>query len=215
MPFLDPLKRVQRLRQADPKRKQDGKLAHRIPPGQYRTEKFPVLTYGETPRVDLQHWRLKVWGLVENPFELTWEAFQNLPRKKIVVDIHCVTRWSMVDTEWEGVPFTVIAEKAKPLPEAKVAMEHSYGGYTTNMLLEELLDDEVILADTFGGKPLAIEHGGPMRLVVPKLYFWKSAKWLNGLEFLAKNVPGFWERYGYHLHGDPWAEERFGGTELE
>ncbi|MDZ7266150.1 MAG: sulfite oxidase-like oxidoreductase [candidate division KSB1 bacterium] len=210
MSFFDPIKRVQRLRQADPRRQPDAELRERIPPGQYRTEKFPVLTYGETPVVDLKDWRLKVWGLVENPITLTWEEFQALPRKKIHVDIHCVTRWSMLDTEWEGVPFSVIAELAKPLPTARVVMEHSYGGYTTNMLLEEMYDAGVLLADTYDGRPLARDHGGPLRLVVPRLYFWKSAKWLNGLEFLARNLPGFWERYGYHMHGDPWTEERFG-----
>lgn len=209
MSILDPFKRVQRLRQADPKRPPDADLRERIPPGQYRTEKFPVLTYGETPVVDLTTWRLKVWGLVENSFTLSWEELQALPRKKIHVDIHCVTRWSLLDSEWEGVPFTAIIERAKPLPSALAVMQHSYGGYTTNMLIEEMYDDEVILADMFGGEPLERDHGGPLRLVVPKLYFWKSAKWLNGLEFIDRNAPGFWERYGYHMHGDPWAEERF------
>lgn len=210
MSFLDPFKRVQRLKEANPKRKSDTGLAERVPPGQYLTQKFPVLTYGDTPRVDLKTWRLKVWGLVENPFELSWQEFRALPRQKIRVDIHCVTRWSMLDSEWEGVPFSMIIEKARPLPQATVVMEHTYGGYTTNMLLEELLDEEVLLADTFGGKPLDSEHGGPLRMLVPRLYFWKSAKWLNGLEFIAQNIPGFWERYGYHMHGDPWTEERFG-----
>lgn len=210
MSILDPFKRVQRLRQANPKRRPDADLRGRIPPGQYRTEKFPVLTYGETPVIDLKTWQLSVWGLVENPFTLNWEELQALPRKKIHVDIHCVTRWSLLDSDWEGVPFTAIAERAKPLPPARAVMQHSYGGYTTNMLIEEMDEDGVILADTFGGKPLEHDHGGPLRLVVPRLYFWKSAKWLNGLEFIDRNAPGFWERYGYHMHGDPWAEERFG-----
>ena len=205
----DPQTRVDRLKRAEPKRKPDTAKSERIPPGQYLTDKFPVLTYGETPVIKPERWRLRVWGLVENPFELDWESFRKLPRKRIVVDIHCVTRWSMLDTEWEGVPFSVIAEMAKPLPEAAAVMEHAYGGYTTNMLLKELMDDDVLLADTFGGRPLEIEHGGPVRMLVPKLYFWKSAKWLNGLEFLSQNRPGFWETYGYHMHGDPWNEERF------
>lgn len=205
----DPQTRVDRLKRAEPKRKPDTAKSERIPPGQYLTDKFPVLTYGETPVIKPERWRLRVWGLVENPFELDWESFRKLPRKRIVVDIHCVTRWSMLDTEWEGVPFSVIAEMAKPLPEATAVMEHAYGGYTTNMLLKELMDDDVLLADTFGGRPLEIEHGGPVRMLVPKLYFWKSAKWLNGLEFLSQNRPGFWETYGYHMHGDPWSEERF------
>ncbi len=210
MASRDPEKRVERLRKASPRRERSQEEKERVPPGQYIVRKMPVLTYGETPVIELSRWRLKVWGLVENPFELTWEEFRSLPRKKIKTDIHCVTRWSILDTEWEGVPFSVIVEKARPLPEAKAVMEHAYGGYTTNMLLEDLLDDDVLLADTFNGEPLPIEHGGPMRLVVPKLYFWKSAKWLNGLEFIDKNIPGFWERYGYHMHGDPWREERFG-----
>ena len=210
MAMLDPLKRVQQLRLAKPKRQRDENESDRLPPGQYRTLKFPVLTFGEIPHVDLRHWRLKVWGLVENPLELNWQEFQALPRKQIHVDIHCVTRWSILDTDWEGVPFSVIAEIVRPRPEAITVMQHAYGDYTTNMLLEELLNDEVILADTLGGKPLPREHGGPMRLVVPKLYFWKSAKWLNGLEFIDRNTRGFWEQYGYHQHGDPWTEERFG-----
>ncbi|RMD97271.1 MAG: sulfite oxidase-like oxidoreductase [Calditrichaeota bacterium] len=209
MPTGDPFKRIQRLKKSEPKRRQGESEKERVPPGQYVTQKFPVLTYGETPQIDLKSWRLKVWGQVEHPFELTWEAFKALPRAKIHTDIHCVTRWSLLDTEWEGVPFRVIAEKARPLPAAVAVMEHAYGGYTTNMLLQELMDEDVLLADTYNGQPLEVEHGGPVRLVVPKLYFWKSAKWLRGLEFLDKNVPGFWEQYGYHMHGDPWAEERF------
>ncbi len=210
MSILDPIKRVQRLRQAQPKREQDLNLRERIPPGQYHTDKFPVLTYGPTPRIDLNTWRLKLFGLVEEPLELAWDDFTAMPPKTITVDIHCVTRWSKLDTIWEGVPFKALFQKIRPKPEARFVMEHSYGGYTTNIALEELLDNDVLLAYKYNGQPLDPEHGGPMRLVVPKLYFWKSAKWLNGLEFLAENRPGFWEHYGYHMHGDPWTEERFG-----
>jgi DMSO/TMAO reductase YedYZ molybdopterin-dependent catalytic subunit len=208
MSILDPLKRVQRLRRAN-QRREHGPSRDRRPPGQVLTPKFPVLHYGSTPPVDLKDWRLKVWGLVEEPREFTWEEFMGLPKRRQVCDIHCVTRWSKLDTVWEGVPFQEIAELVKPKPEAKFVMEHAYGGYTTNMALEELLDDDVLLAFNYDDKPLEPEHGGPLRMLVPKLYFWKSAKWLRGLEFMAENKPGFWEMYGYHMHGDPWTEERF------
>jgi DMSO/TMAO reductase YedYZ molybdopterin-dependent catalytic subunit len=208
MSFLDPFKRVQRLRNADRRREHDPGRG-RLPPGQVITAKFPVLSYGSTPRIDLKEWRLKVWGLVEEPREWTWEEFMQLPRQRQVSDIHCVTRWSKLDTVWEGVPFREIVNLVRPRPEASFVMEHSYGGYTTNMALEELLEDDVLLAFNYDDQPLEAEHGGPMRLLVPKLYFWKSAKWLRGLEFLGQNQPGFWEMYGYHMHGDPWTEERF------
>jgi DMSO/TMAO reductase YedYZ molybdopterin-dependent catalytic subunit len=208
MSILDPLKRVQRLRRADQRREHDAGQ-DRLPPGQVITHKFPVLSYGSTPPIDLKVWRLTVWGLVEEPREFTWEEFTQLPKQRQVCDIHCVTRWSKLDTVWEGVPFREIARLVKPKPEAKFVMEHAYGDYTTNMALEELLDDDVLLAFHYDDKPLEPEHGGPVRMLVPKLYFWKSAKWLRGLEFIAENKPGFWETYGYHMHGDPWTEERF------
>jgi DMSO/TMAO reductase YedYZ molybdopterin-dependent catalytic subunit len=205
---FDPLKRVQRLRDADRRRKH-GAGQERLPPGQVITEKFPVLTYGSTLHIDLKEWRLRVWGLVEEPREFTWEEFVQLPKKRQVCDVHCVTRWSKLETVWEGVPFREIVKLVRPKPEAQFVMEHAYGGYTTNMTLEELLDDDVLLAFNYDDKPLSPEHGGPLRMLVPKLYFWKSAKWLRGLEFMAENKPGFWEMYGYHMHGDPWTEERF------
>jgi DMSO/TMAO reductase YedYZ molybdopterin-dependent catalytic subunit len=216
MSIRDPIKRVQRLRQAQPKRQRGAGLPaqagerDRIPPGQYRTDTFPVLSYGATPRVNLSAWRLRVFGLVEEPFEIDWAELIALPTTIVQADIHCVTRWSKLDTMWEGVRFSDFLQRIKLKPEAKFVMEHSYGGYTTNIRLDELLADDVLLAYKYNGEPLAPEHGGPMRLLVPKLYFWKSAKWLNGLEFMAENRPGFWERYGYHMHGDPWTEERFG-----
>ncbi len=200
---------MERLRKANPKRERDKGFADRIPPGQFLTEKFPVLTEGPTPKIDLGQWRLKISGLVENSFELTWEEFTALPRKTLMTDLHCVTRWSMLDSVWEGVPFTELMKRIRVKPEAKFVMEHSYGGYSTNMALKELLEDDVLLAYRYNGKPLERDHGGPMRMLVPKLYLWKSAKWLSGLEFIAENRPGFWERYGYHIHGDPWTEERF------
>jgi len=212
MSILDPLKRVQRLRRADERREHDVGQG-RVPPGQVLTHKFPVLHYGSTPHIDLKDWRLKVWGLVEQPQEFTWEEFMELPKQRQVCDIHCVTRWSKLDTVWEGVSFREIVRLVKPRPEAKFVMEHAYGGYTTNMALEELLDDDldddVLLAFNYDDKRLEPEHGGPLRMLVPKLYFWKSAKWLRGLEFMAEDKPGFWEMYGYHMHGDPWTEERF------
>jgi len=208
MSILDPIKRVQRLRNAD-QRREHSPGRDRVPPGQVLSEKFPVLTYGPTPGISLKDWRLKIWGLVEEPRQFTWDEFMQLPRKRQVVDIHCVTRWSKLDTVWEGVPFTEIVKLVKPKPEARYVMEHSYGGYTTNVSLQELLDDDVLLAFNYDDKPLETEHGGPLRMLVPKLYFWKSAKWLNGLEFMDEDRAGFWEMYGYHMHGDPWTEERF------
>jgi DMSO/TMAO reductase YedYZ molybdopterin-dependent catalytic subunit len=209
MSILDPLKRVQNLRRAD-ERREHAAGEGRLPPGQVITLKFPVLSYGSTPRIDLKDWRLGVWGLVEEPREFTWEEFLALPKQRQVCDIHCVTRWSKLDTVWEGVPFREIARLVRPKPEARFVMEHAYGGYTTNMALEELLDDDVLLAYSYDDQPLEPDHGGPVRMLVPKLYFWKSAKWLRGLEFMADDKPGFWEMYGYHMHGDPWTEERFG-----
>jgi DMSO/TMAO reductase YedYZ molybdopterin-dependent catalytic subunit len=208
MPTLDPLKRVQRLRRADQRREHGPSQGH-LPPGQVLTQKFPVLHYGNTPHIDLKDWRLKVWGLVEEPREWTWEEFMGLPRQRQLCDIHCVTRWSKLDTVWVGVPFREIVRRVKPKPEANFVMEHAYDGYTTNMALEELLNDDVLLAFSYDDKPVEPEHGGPLRMLVPKLYFWKSAKWLRGLEFMAENKSGFWETYGYHMHGDPWSEERF------
>lgn len=206
----NPLKRVARLREAKPLRPAEIDAQNRIPPGQYRTTKFPVLTYGETPAVSAREWSLKVWGLVEKPLRLNWEELRALPGKAITCDLHCVTRWSQLDMKWEGVPFREIVKLVSPKPEARFVMQHCFGGYTTNLPLDELYDDNVLLAYGYEGASLAAEHGGPLRMLVPKLYLWKSAKWLNGLEFLASDQPGFWERYGYHNHGDPWTEERFG-----
>jgi len=208
MPILDPLKRVQSLRRADQRREHKAGQG-RIPPGQAITHKFPVLSFGSTPHLDLNAWRLKVWGLVAEPREFTWAEFRQLPRQRQVCDIHCVTRWSKLDTAWEGVPFHEIVKLVRPLPTAQFVMQHAYGDYTTNVPLAELLNDDVLLAFQYDDQPLDPEHGGPVRMLVPQLYFWKSAKWLQGLEFIAEDRPGFWETYGYHMHGDPWTEERF------
>ena len=188
---------------------QDPEVAARIPPGQYRTLKFPVLHYGSVPRTDLAKWDFKVYGEVDSPFTLTWEAFKQLPRKTVGADIHCVTRWSRLDTTWEGVPIQEILARAQLKPKARFVLAHCEQGYTANLPLDVLDDDDVLLADTFGGEPLELEHGWPLRLLVPKRYFWKSAKWIRGLEFLDHDILGFWERYGYNNDADPWKEERY------
>ena len=187
----------------------DPAIAERIPPGQYLTEKFPILHYGSTPKTDLTSWDFKVFGEVDSRFSLTWAEFKALPRKTVHTDIHCVTRWTRLDTTWEGVPIQQILERAQVRPGAGFALAHSEQGYTANMPLSVLDDDDVLLADTFGGQPLELEHGWPLRLVVPKRYFWKSAKWIRGLEFVDHDILGFWERYGYNNDADPWKEERF------
>ena len=181
----------------------------RTPPGQYLSEKWPVLHYGSVPRTDLATWDFKVWGEVEQPLDLSWVEFQALPRKTVHCDIHCVTRWSKLDTEFGGVPIQAILDRAGLKPSALFVVAHCEQGYTTNLPLTVLDDDDVLLADTYAGAPLEPEHGYPLRLLVPKRYFWKSAKWIRGLQFLDHDVPGFWERYGYHNDADPWKEERF------
>ncbi|CAN5712861.1 sulfite oxidase-like oxidoreductase [soil metagenome] len=181
----------------------------RVPPGQYVTQKWPVLHYGSVPRVDLATWDFRVWGEVEAPFTFTWEEFRQMPRKSIHRDIHCVTRWSRLDMDFEGVPIRHILEQAKLKPSARFVVEHAEQGYTTNLPLDVLDDDDVLLADMADGEPLTPEHGYPLRLVVPQRYFWKSAKWIRGLQFRAEDQLGFWERYGYHNEADPWQEQRF------
>ncbi len=191
------------------RKESDAAVADRIPPGQYRTEKFPVLHYGSVPRTDLTTWDFRVWGEVDSPFTLTWDQLKALPRKTVHTDIHCVTRWSKLDTDWQGVPIQEILALAQLRPAARFVVAHAEQGYTANLPLEVLDDDDVLLADTFGGEPLELEHGYPLRLLVPKRYFWKSAKWIRGLEFIAQDRLGFWERYGYNNDADPWKEERF------
>ncbi len=204
---LNPFKRVARLRAADPKRKPDEN--DRLPPGQYLTDKFPVLTHGPTQRVPKDRWRFKVFGLVEEEIAWTYDDILAMPQVEITADFHCVTRWSQLDNRWKGVSIHEVMGRIRPRPEARFVTIHGYGGYTTNLPLDELADDDVLLAHTRNGESLSAEHGGPLRLIVPKLYAWKSAKWVNGLEFMASDRPGFWESYGYHMHGDPWTEERF------
>ena len=197
-------------REPDPATKElrdDGR--ERLPAGQYLTKKWPILSYESTPKFDAEKYRFKVWGAVAEPFELTWDELLALPRVQLTSDFHCVTTWSRFDNAWEGVHIREILQRAKPLPEAKFVTAHSFTGYTTNMPLADLDDDDVLIAITHDGEPLEPEHGGPVRLIVPKLYAYKSAKWLSGLEFLEKDRPGFWEVRGYHNHADPWKEERY------
>jgi DMSO/TMAO reductase YedYZ molybdopterin-dependent catalytic subunit len=192
-------------------RSPDAALADRVPPGQYLTEKFPVLHYGSVPRIDLATWDFRVYGEVDSPFRLTWEEFKALPRKQVTTDIHCVTRWSKLDTHWEGVPVQAILAMAQVRPSATHVVGHAEQGYTANVPLAVLDDDDVLLADTYEGEPLEPDHGYPLRLIVPKKYFWKGPKWIRALEFLAHDQLGFWERYGYHNEADPWKEQRFSG----
>ncbi|OQA46398.1 MAG: Sulfoxide reductase catalytic subunit YedY precursor [Chloroflexi bacterium ADurb.Bin325] len=183
----------------------------RVPPGQFVTEKFPVLHYGSTPiYANLDKWDFRVFGLVEEPLRLTWQQLMQLPRATQTVDIHCVTRWSKLDTTWTGIPWRELMKIIKVKPEATHVMAHCEHGFTANLSLEVLDDDDTMLAFEYDGQPLEPDHGYPLRLLVPKRYFWKSAKWLRGVEFMAEDRPGFWERNGYHMEGDPWREERSG-----
>lgn len=180
-----------------------------VPPGQFVTAKFPVLTYGATPRIDLDAWRFRVFGLVDNEITLGWDEFVNLPKIRLDAEFHCVTQWSKLQNTWEGVPFSAVMSLISPKPNATHVMAHCYGGYSTNLALDVINDDDVLFAYAHDGEPLAEAHGGPLRLVVPKRYGWKSAKWVNGLEFMPEDKPGFWEVRGYHMEGDPWKEQRF------
>jgi DMSO/TMAO reductase YedYZ molybdopterin-dependent catalytic subunit len=183
----------------------------RLPPGQYLTEKWPVLHAGDVARYpDLSTWTLRVFGEVENELELSWEQLNELPRASNTQDIHCVTRWSRFDTEFEGVHWSELAKLAQPKPTARFAIAHAEAGFTSNVPLSFLEDANAVLATHSGGEPLAPEHGYPLRLVIPGKYFWKSAKWLRGIELSSVDKPGFWERYGYHNDADPWREERYG-----
>lgn len=180
-----------------------------VPPGQFVTAKFPVLTYGATPRIDLDAWRFRVFGLVDNEISLGWDEFVNLPKIRLDAEFHCVTQWSKLQNTWEGVPFSAVMALISPKPNATHVMAHCYGGYSTNLAMDVINDDDVLFAYAHDGEPLAEAHGGPLRLVVPKRYGWKSAKWVNGLEFMPEDKPGFWEVRGYHMEGDPWKEQRF------
>jgi DMSO/TMAO reductase YedYZ molybdopterin-dependent catalytic subunit len=180
----------------------------RVPPGQYLTERFPVLTVGRNPAFDLATWDFTVFGEVENELTLSWDELRALPHQPVKTDIHCVTRWSKLDTEWLGVPVRELLDRAGAKPTATHVMAYSDGGYTTNVPREALYDDDVLLTHTFDGKPLEPDHGAPLRLLVPKRYFWKSAKFVRKLELMSKDRMGFWELNGYHNDADPWREQR-------
>ena len=182
----------------------------RVPPGQVETRKWPVLHAGRVPDVDLSTWRFEVGGLVERPFSIAWDELLALPQQETTCDIHCVTRWSRLDNRFGGVPVQALLRRAEPRTEARYALVHAEAGYTTNLPLADLDLPANLLALTWNGEPLPPEHGGPVRLLVPHLYFWKSAKWVRGFELLPEDQPGFWEQGGYHMRGDPWEEERFG-----
>ena len=182
----------------------------RLPPGQIRTQKWPVLHYNGVPDVDTGTWRFRVFGAVEQPYELTWEEFSKLPRQDVLCDIHCVTKWSRFDNLFGGIPVQPLLQRARPAPSAAYVLVHAAPDYTTNLSLSDLDRPGNLLATHHSGEPLPPEHGGPVRLLVPHLYFWKSAKWVTGFELLAEDWPGFWEQNGYHMHADPWTEERYG-----
>jgi DMSO/TMAO reductase YedYZ molybdopterin-dependent catalytic subunit len=181
----------------------------RVPPGQYVTQDFPVLSAGPTPHTPLDEWSFTISGAVEEAVSWPWDEFVALPAETITVDIHCVTKWSKLDTAWKGVPIDTLLEGVGP--EAGHVSAWCDGGYTTNLPLEDLVGGRAWIAYEYGAEPLAPEHGGPARLLVPHLYFWKSAKWVRGLQLLGDDEPGFWESFGYHNYGDPWREQRYAG----
>jgi DMSO/TMAO reductase YedYZ molybdopterin-dependent catalytic subunit len=202
----DPADKIAREKRAHPRPTDP---SERVPPGQYLTKRLPVLHYGSVPGFDRPNWDLRIFGLVENPLTFTYDQLRALPTTRIETDIHCVTRWSILDTSWEGVRFRDIAEMVRPQPAAHFVMAHCEHNFTANVPLDKLMDDDVLLAYRYADAELTPDHGFPLRLLVPKLYFWKSAKWLRGLEFMAKDKLGFWERNGYNNEADPWREQRY------
>jgi DMSO/TMAO reductase YedYZ molybdopterin-dependent catalytic subunit len=190
----------------------DARRAQRVPPGQSRTLKWPVLDASGPPEISLDRWKFSIGGRVARSVEWHWEEFQKLPRVKVFSDFHCVTRWSRLGNLWEGVATRTLVEKAGgALPDAHFALAHGLdGGWTTNMPLDAFLAEDALVAFLHDGESIATEHGGPARLIVPRLYAWKSAKWVSGVELLDRDQAGFWERNGYHMNGDPWREERYG-----
>jgi DMSO/TMAO reductase YedYZ molybdopterin-dependent catalytic subunit len=181
----------------------------RLPPGQYLVNDFPVLSAGPTPRTPLADWTFSITGEIDEPRRWTWDEFRKLPTETVTRDIHCVTKWSKLDTVWEGVRLDTLLDGIDT--SAEYVMAFSDGGYTTNLPLADVTDGKAWVAVAFDGAPLEPEHGGPARLLVPHLYFWKSAKWVRGLRLMAEDEPGFWETYGYHMYGDPWREQRYSG----
>ena len=212
------LKRILNRRQAEA----DARDMNRLPPGQSLTQKFPVLHFGAVPKANLATWKFRVFGLVENEVTWNWDEFNKLPRTKVLMDIHCVTRWSKVDTLWEGVSVATLVKEGfiKFKPEAQFVVQHCENNYTTNTPLSVVMQPNFLLATHYDGQPLTPDHGYPLRGVIGSFadrseestaYFWKGGKWLRGLEFLAEDKPGFWEKGGYHNEADPWKEERFSG----
>ena len=190
-------------------RRADDVPRDRVPPGQYVTDDYPVLSAGPTPHTPLDRWDFSIEGEVEEPRRWTWEEFRALPTEDITADIHCVTKWSKLDTSWQGVSVDTLLDGIET--SAEYVVQYSEGGYTTNMPLEDLTDGKAWVALGYDGEPLEPEHGGPARMLVPHLYFWKSAKWVRGLRLEAADEPGFWETNGYHNYGDPWREQRYWG----
>jgi DMSO/TMAO reductase YedYZ molybdopterin-dependent catalytic subunit len=181
----------------------------RLPPGQHLVRDWPVLDLGKQPDIARERWRLEVNGMVERPASLDWAGFMALPQTRLTSDIHCVTTWSRYDNDWQGVLTRDLLDHVQPRDEAGFVMLHGYDGYTTNVPLADFAAANAVLAHSWQGKPLAREHGGPVRLVIPHLYFWKSAKWISRIELIGADKPGFWEVNGYHMRGDPWAEQRY------
>jgi DMSO/TMAO reductase YedYZ molybdopterin-dependent catalytic subunit len=192
-------------------RRRQPEQAGRIPPGQYLVDDWPVLSAGPTPRVRLDQWRFTIEGLVAKPVSWSWEEFLKLPTKTYTVDISCVTKWTRLDMIWKGVSIDTLFEAVQLDPRASFLTAYSYGGYTTNLEIPDLVNDQAFIAYEAFDKPLPPEHGGPARLVVPRLYFWKSAKWIQGFRLEDRERLGFWETLGYHRRGDPWKEERYSG----
>jgi len=193
------------------KRREGVGAANRVPPGQHEVKDFPVLSAGPTPRVNLDRWSFSIEGLVRKPIKWGWAEFLKLATQEFVVDIHCVTKWTKLDTRWVGVSLDTLLEQVEIDPKAQFLTAFSDGGYTTNMPLPDVLNGRAFVGYTYDGQPLAPEHGGPARLVVPNLYLWKSAKWVRGLRLMDRDRSGFWESLGYNNHGDPWKEERYTG----
>ena len=194
------------------RRKHPESKSDRSPPGQYVTTDFPVLSAGPTARTNLATWSFSLDDQGGRPlFELSWDQLLALPAREVVVDIHCVTKWSKLDTRWKGVAFDTLLEAARIAAPAPFVMAYCDGGYTTNLALDDLRNDKTLIAYEYEGGPIEAEHGGPVRLLVPHLYFWKSAKWLRRIQFMDTDRPGFWESHGYHLRGDPWKEQRYSG----
>jgi DMSO/TMAO reductase YedYZ molybdopterin-dependent catalytic subunit len=193
------------------RRQPPGVAIERIPPGQHLVSDFPVLSAGPTPRTELRKWSFAIEGLVKQPVKWSWDEFQALPAQEFTVDISCVTTWTKLDTKWRGVTLDVLFELVEFDPRARFVIAFCDGGYTTNLPLPDVVNGQAFVAYEYDGKPLPPDHGGPARLVVPHLYFWKSAKWVRGLRLVADDMPGFWETLGYHNRGDPWKEERYSG----